>query len=73
MDFWISLIVCNFQKIPTSSMSSSRGVHGSVYIEFLELIKNRVSAKIVLKEAVYYEALLYPGLYRSCSNCDAWQ
>ena len=31
----------------------------SVYIEFLELIKNRVSAKSVLKEAVYNEALLY--------------
>ena len=31
----------------------------SVYIELLELIKNRVSAKSVLKEAVYNEALLY--------------
>ena len=30
----------------------------SVNIEFLELIKNRVSAKSVLKEAVYNEALL---------------
>ena len=31
----------------------------SVYIEFLELIKNRVSVKSVLKEAVYNEALLF--------------
>ena len=31
----------------------------SVYTEFLEPIKNRVSAKSVLKEAVYNEALLY--------------
>ena len=31
----------------------------SVYIKFLELIKNRVSTKSVLKEAVYNEALLY--------------
>ena len=31
----------------------------SVYIEFSELIKNRVSAKSMLKEAVYNEALLY--------------
>ena len=30
----------------------------SVYMEFLELIKNRVSAKSVLKEAVYNKALL---------------
>ena len=31
----------------------------SVYIEFLELIKNRVPAKSLLKEAMYNEALLY--------------
>ena len=31
----------------------------SVYIEILEIIKNRVSVKSVLKEAVYNEALLY--------------
>ena len=31
----------------------------SVYIKFLELIENHVSAKSVLKEAVYNEALLY--------------
>ena len=31
----------------------------SVYIEFLQLIKNRLSAKSVLTEAVYNEALLY--------------
>ena len=30
-----------------------------MYIEFLEPIKNRVSAKSVLKEALYNEALLY--------------
>ena len=30
-----------------------------MYIQFFELIKNRVSAKFVLKEAVYNEALLY--------------
>ena len=30
-----------------------------MYIEFLEPIENRVSAKSVLKEAVYNEALLY--------------
>ena len=30
----------------------------SVYIEFLELIKNLVSARSVLKEAMYNEALL---------------
>ena len=31
----------------------------SVCIEFLEVIKRRVSSKSVLKEAVYNEALLY--------------
>ena len=30
----------------------------SVWIEFLELVKNRVSGKSVLKEAIYNEALL---------------
>ena len=30
----------------------------SVYIEFLELTENRVSAKSMLKEAMYNEALL---------------
>ena len=34
----------------------------SVYIAFLDLIKNSVSAKSVLKEAVYNEALLYRHL-----------
>ena len=40
----------------------------SVYIEFLELIKNRVSAKSVLKEAVYNEALLYSMLLLHISS-----
>ena len=35
----------------------------SVYMEFLELVKNHVSAKSVLKEAMYNEALLYMHCY----------
>ena len=40
----------------------------SVYIEFLEPIKNRVSAKSVLKEAVYNEALLYSTILMNHSE-----
>ena len=32
MNFLISLIICDFQKIPMSSMSRSRGVHELNYI-----------------------------------------
>ena len=35
----------------------------SVYIEFVELIKNCVPGKTVLKEAVYNESLLYMAMY----------